>query len=337
MLSRAFRLLLCLLSLAATAAPWRPVPNAVWHLQMSYLPSTVEEMLTLAQGADVIEVDAFDVKAEMVAGLKAAGRHVVCYINVGAWENWRADRNGFPAVVKGSAYAGWPGENWLDIRRLDILGPLMTARLTMARDKGCDGVDPDNINGYENPTGFPLKYADQLTYNRWLAQTAHSLGLGIGQKNALYMVADLVADYDWATIESCYAGKWCGRFEPFVQNGKAVLQIEYDGHDYWLEEICPEARTHGFSALFSNRELDGWKAPCNVPLAQLDKLLDLAQHTYPATFSRPRGPSASWMGYYFRCYDPDGVCLGAKGDGLFFYAPGSGVMEVGPVRQFLSP
>lgn len=332
---KCLRLLLCLASLAAAATPWRPVPNAVWHLQLSYLPTTVAEVLTLAKGADVIEVDAFDVKAEMVAGLKAAGKHVVCYVNAGAWENWRADKNSFPAVVKGSAYSGWPGENWLDIRRLDILGPLMQARFAMARDKGCEGVDPDNINGYENRTGFALTYADQLAYNRWLAQTAHALGLSIGQKNALYMVGDLVADYDWATIESCYAGKWCGRFEPFVQADKAVLQIEYDGHDYWLEEVCPQSAALGFSAMFSNRELDGWKEACNVPLAQLDNLFDHAERNYPTLFPQRQGASASWMGYYFRCYGPDGTCLGAKGENLFLYTPSHGISAVGPVRQFL--
>ncbi len=39
----------------------------------------------------------------------------------------------------------------------------MEARLGLATRKGCDGVDLDNVNGYDNDTGFPLTYDDQIT------------------------------------------------------------------------------------------------------------------------------------------------------------------------------
>jgi hypothetical protein len=33
--------------------------------------------------------------------------------------------------------------------------------------KGFDGVDPDNVDGWDgNDTGFPLTAADQITYNK---------------------------------------------------------------------------------------------------------------------------------------------------------------------------
>jgi hypothetical protein len=123
-----------------------------------------------------------------VAALRAAGRHVVCHISAGSYEDWRPDAASFLASVLGLSN-GWAGERWLDIRRLDVLQPILTNRIRMCRDKGFSTVDPDNVDGYSNRTGFPLVAADQLAFNGWLAATAHahglSIGLSIGLKNDL--------------------------------------------------------------------------------------------------------------------------------------------------------
>ena len=54
---------------------------------------------------------------------------------------------------------GWPGERWFDIRRLDVLGSIMRDRIENCRRKGFDAVEPDNVDGYANRTGFPLDCA----------------------------------------------------------------------------------------------------------------------------------------------------------------------------------
>jgi hypothetical protein len=104
--------------------------------------------------------------------------------------------------VKGQAN-GWPGEQWLDIRRLDILGPIMTARLDLVSPRDSTGSNRTMSTGYLNTTGFPLSYQDQLTYNRWLAESAHARRLSIGLKNDLERVTDLVTAFDWALNEQC--------------------------------------------------------------------------------------------------------------------------------------
>lgn len=45
----------------------------------------------------------------------------------------------------------------------------MRRRLDKAVSRGCDGVEPDNVDGYTNHNGLGLTAADQLTYNKWLA------------------------------------------------------------------------------------------------------------------------------------------------------------------------
>ena len=83
---------------------------------------------------DLYDVDAFNVKASLVSRLHADGRKVVCYFSAGSWENWRPDKHDFPASVLGRSN-GWPGEKWLDIRRIGVLGPMMKARLDLCASK----------------------------------------------------------------------------------------------------------------------------------------------------------------------------------------------------------
>ncbi len=49
----------------------------------------------------------------------------------------------------------------------------MAERVDMCREKGFDAVEPDNMDGYRNDTGFPLTAADQLRYNRLIARLVH--------------------------------------------------------------------------------------------------------------------------------------------------------------------
>jgi endo-alpha-1,4-polygalactosaminidase (GH114 family) len=168
-------------------------------------------------------------------------------------------------LVLGNDYEGWPGERWLDIRRIDLLAPIMRARLDLCRAKGFDGVEPDNVDGYANDTGFALTYGDQLAYNRWLADEAHARGLSIGLKNDAEQVGDLLTHFDWALTEDCFAQGWCGEVAPFVEAGKAVFAAEYTDEltvDRFLDGVCPQAEAMGFSAILKDRDLDAWRRGC---------------------------------------------------------------------------
>ena len=175
------------------------------------------------------------------------------------WEDWRPDADQFPSSVLGNDLDGWPGEKWLDIRQLDALGPLMAARLDLAAQKGCDGVEPDNVEGYANDSGFPLTGEDQLAYNRWLVEQAHARGLSVGLKNDLEQIPDLLAYYDWALNEQCFQYEECQLLLPFVQANKAVFGVEYE-----LEpaDFCTQANAMNFDFLKKHRELDAWRLTC---------------------------------------------------------------------------
>ena len=116
------------------------------------------------------------------------------------------------------------GETWLDIRQLAILEPIMTARMQMCVQKGFDGLEPDNIDGYANTTGFPLTPQDQLTYNTWIATEAHALGLSVGLKNDTGQIPQLEPDFDWALNEQCNQTVECGRPERIYERQQSCVQ-----------------------------------------------------------------------------------------------------------------
>ena len=208
------------------------------------------------------DIDLFETDKSVVASLHERGRKVVCYISAGSWEEWRPDATRFPPSTVGKEYDGWPGEKWLDIRRIDLLAPVMRARLDQCRAKGFDGVEPDNIDGYTNNTGFPLTYADQIKYNTWLATEAHERGLSIGLKNDPDQVTDLLAYFDWALTEDCFAENWCRQLLPFVAAGKAVFSAEYTDAGMTRDRFCPQAKAMNLNAILKHRDLDAFQEAC---------------------------------------------------------------------------
>ncbi|MFI5817859.1 endo alpha-1,4 polygalactosaminidase [Streptomyces rishiriensis] len=230
---------------------WRPRPGVEWQWQLS-------GRLDTSVDVPVYDIDGFDHDAATVAGLHHDGRRVVCYLSTGAWEDWRPDAKKFPAAVIGESN-GWKGERWLDIRRTDVLEPLLAARLDMCRDKGFDAVEPDNMDGYRNTTGFPVEAADQLRYNRLVARLAHERGLSVGLKNDLDQIPALVGDFDFAVNEQCAQYGECAELTPFVEAGKAVFHVEYE---LPTSAFCADSRRLKLSSLLKKYELGAWREAC---------------------------------------------------------------------------
>ena len=236
--------------------PWIPTVQTPWQYQLTDYP------VDTSVRAEVYFVDLFEVSATTVAALQKAGHHVICYFSAGSWENWRPDADRFPPEIIGKPYSGWPGEKWLDIRRLDLLGPILEDRLDLCREKGFEGADPDNVDGYENDTGFPLTYQDQLAFNRWLAEQSRNRGLLVGLKNDLGQVPDLVDLFDWAVVEECFPNHECRGYRPFIRRGKPVFAVEYTDTGLTLQDFCPHETSFGFSAILKHRRLDAFLQAC---------------------------------------------------------------------------
>lgn len=257
-MEKSLLLCVCLALLAVppgAAARWHPPPTTTawqWQLQGKLQP---------AAGATVYDVDGFESGAADVGAIHARGAKAICYLDVGSWENYRPDAGRFPKSVIGRRYEGFPDERWLDISRFRRFAPIMEKRIAMCAHKGFDAVEPDNVAGWENKTGFPLTRAEQLRYDRWIAAQVHRRGMAVALKNDPRQVRRLVGSFDFAIVEECFQYEECAFYKPFVEAGKAVFEAEYE---LAPAEFCPRAEALDFSAIRKGLELFArpWE-PCD--------------------------------------------------------------------------
>jgi len=231
---------------------YQPSAGTTWQWQISGPVNT-------SYAVDVYGIDLFDSSTDLISELQEAGKKVVCYFSAGSYENWRVDAPDFLSSDLGNTLDDWPGERWLDIRTNNVR-TIMQQRLALAKEKGCDAVEPDNVDGYTNNPGFNLTAADQLDYNRYLATEAHALNLGIGLKNNLDQVEELVDDFDFAVNEQCFEYDECDLLTPFIEQNKAVFNAEYKANyinDLVTQSaLCEEANDLQFSTLILPLNLD---------------------------------------------------------------------------------
>jgi hypothetical protein len=239
---------------AVAAGRWHPAPTtAPWQWQL-------QGQIDTSVPAAVYELDGFFTPKRVVRRLHDQGRRAICYLDVGSWESYRPDRDEFPKSVIGKRYQGFPDERWLDIRRFHRFAKPLRARFDICKRKGFDAVEPDNVNGFSNPTGFPLTAHDQLRFNRWVSRQVHSRGMSVALKNDPEQARSLAGAFDFAVVEQCFQYHECGRFEPFVDAGKAVFEAEYELRP---AQYCQRAKALQFSAIRKSYDLRAkpWR-PC---------------------------------------------------------------------------
>ena len=229
------------------AAHWTPPQHLTWYWQLQGAVNNGEPVAAY-------DIDGFENSAAEVSVLHAQGKHVICYIDVGTYEPERPDSSSFPPAVLGSGVEGWPGEKWLDVRQLATLEPIMAARFSMCRGKGFDAIEPDNMDGYENKSGFPITAAQQLTYDEWIAAEAHSLGMAVFQKNDGEQAGALQPYFDGALDEQCNQYSECANFRAYLAAGKPVLNAEYS---LSTSSFCAADNAAGMMGARFGLELDG--------------------------------------------------------------------------------
>lgn len=258
-----------------------PQQNVSWQYQLSdngnvgYIP-----------GVDLYIID-IDTAREFIPFLrkKNPNGRVICYFSAGSFEAYRVkadeDRGKYSfskaywgSSSIGNAMNGWSGEFWLDIRKKRVKYAAKK-RMQFAKSIGCSGVDPDNVDGYTfRNTGFDLTKQDQIVFNTYLAKTAHSLGLGIGLKNAVELVKDIASMYDWFINESCFTFRECSQYSPRKNpniRGKAIFIVEYCDARKELDEptqsplcYCGISVQQGYNTLVKMTDLDAPRMSCDA-------------------------------------------------------------------------
>jgi hypothetical protein len=243
-----------------TTGSWtRPGANVTWQWQL-------DGTINTGYAVDLYDVDLFDVTDAVLESLHRRGVRVMCYFSAGTYEPGRPDAQSIPESARGLRLPDWPDERWLDVRDGRVF-EVMRARLDLAVRRGCDAVEPDNVDGYHNKTGFALSAAQQLAFNRNLANEAHLRGLGVALKNDGEQASLLVDYYDLLLNEECHEYDECDTLRPFLERNKPVLNAEYAENSAVArrraDAICAQSRARGLRTLILPYDLDdAFRIPC---------------------------------------------------------------------------
>ena len=201
-----------------------------------------------------------------VAAIHAYGGKALCYMEVGSAENYRSDYSEFSSSIIGDTMQGYSDEQYIDINDLNspagpsglTLGQIMINRINLCREEGFDGIETDIDDSYTDSTGFSISLSDEETYMSWIADEAHSLGLAWFLKNGINddsFISDMQPLAQGTVNEQCWQYSECSALEPFVQAGKPILNVEYDG--VAESTLCPEANAFPMSSISANVNLTG--------------------------------------------------------------------------------
>ncbi|MGO8871098.1 MAG: endo alpha-1,4 polygalactosaminidase [Acidimicrobiales bacterium] len=219
----------------------------------------------------IYDIDGIINPTSTVAALHASGRHVVCYVEVGAAGNYySASSEGIAttyydqlhsAGVFGDKVPGYP-EYYLDIRAPATVSIIETMIAKQCAAKGFDAVETDIDEEYADPSGFPLTKADEEVYMTTLADYIHGLGLGWWIKNpddtGDSYASDMEPLADAVLTEQCNQYSTCGLLSSYVGH-KAVFNAEYRGKS---ASFCPKDESLGFNGARFNVALTGIRHPC---------------------------------------------------------------------------
>ncbi|CAI5488371.1 unnamed protein product [Closterium sp. Naga37s-1] len=255
-------------------------------------------MVDTTVNAQVYDIDGFATPAATIRRLQAAGRKVICYFSFGSAEDYRADYSQFPRSTLGGLVCNsddcsevWEGERWLDVRS-NVVRSVLEKRVQLAKRKGCDGIEPDNVDAWSNNimyktiSHFKITAADQANFNLWIARTVHKYGMSVGLKNpGPLLPSQMAAAFDWALVEQCneysvwggggawYSGRYgCDYANEFIVRSKAVFIAEYT--DSWgtaagrkngiqfPQAMCADNNAHGFTTRLYSMDLEpGYRYP----------------------------------------------------------------------------
>lgn len=234
-----------------------PVPVGLsWQWQITGVVDTSLDV-------ELYDIDLMELTPAVHDTLRIDGRRLICYFSAGSYEPWQPDASLYPEGAIGRRLDGWPDERWLDTTRSEVRA-VLAARLDLAIERGCDGVEPDNVTAHEARSGFGITPLEQLEFNRWLADEAHARGLSVALKNDVEQIPELVDWFDFAVNEECAFYAECDTLQPFVDADKAVLNAEYvddfaDAQDL-ADAICPVHE--GFSTIVKEWDLGPDRVAC---------------------------------------------------------------------------
>lgn len=135
---------------------WRPSVDASWQIVLRY-PIDLSSADDITPDVDIYDIDLFDNSIDTFSILHDAGKKIICYFSAGSWEDWRADKDDWNEADLGKELDGWPDERWVNLSSPGV-HDIMKTRIKYAWRKGCDAIDPDNVDGFVSYSVCPHRH-----------------------------------------------------------------------------------------------------------------------------------------------------------------------------------
>lgn len=79
------------------------------------------------------------------------------------------------------------------------------------------------------------------------------------KKNDLDQISTLLPYYDWVLDEQCFEYTECSKLVPFINAGKAVMEVEYNLNP---SSFCPKANAMNFNSMKKHLSLGAYRVAC---------------------------------------------------------------------------
>lgn len=251
------------------AAVWQPAPGTTWQIVLNSVLDIDDDAPAVTPDVAVFDIDMFlHQDSTVIANLHKLGKKVICYFSAGSYEPGRPDSHKFREEDLGDGVQGWVGERWLNISS-PVVRSIMEERIELASRMGCDAIDPDNVDGYQNVNGLDLTSDESIDLIRFLVDKAHDRNLAVGLKNAFDIIPNVIDIVQFAVNEQCAEFKNCGNLKPFVKADKPVFHIEYPkgaGGKVAAADsdgACNARGSAGFSTIIKAVDLGDWAEYCD--------------------------------------------------------------------------
>ncbi|KAF4457097.1 hypothetical protein F53441_885 [Fusarium austroafricanum] len=250
---------------------WQPEVGTPWQIMLSETVKVPKGgASSLSPDVPIWDFDLFDNPKSTMTALSKAGKKVICYFSAGTWEKWREDARSFPKKDLGKGLDGWPDERWVNISSIAVRA-IMAKRIALAAEKGCDAIDPDNMDGYDNDNGLGLTEQDTISYVQFLSAEAAKYNMVMGMKNGGDITEEVIDYVAFCINESCIQYRECDLYAPYIEAGKPVFNIEYpkSAPKVSKDQKAKICSTKGaakysddFSKIVKKMSLDSWAMYC---------------------------------------------------------------------------
>jgi len=228
-----------------------------------------DEISEIKTPAQVVDLDVLDTPKTTVEKLKKQWKIVIWYINIWAIENYRDDYEKFPKNVIWKTYSWWEDEKYLDVRKYEKFQKFILNRLEIAKEKGFNWIEPDNMDTYDNfeETWFKILEWDMREYLTWLNIETNKRWMFLIQKNAPELSKKMEKNFDAALLEWAFYNNFEDDFKNYIKNWKKVFNVEYTyntSKKFFLENICTKSKKLWFISILKNRDLDEFILECPI-------------------------------------------------------------------------